>query len=137
MCIRDSSLSLSLTHTHTHSANDPVGALNYDTPPTRRAWIDRETGCTSTEYPGPADTKFQSCDVVQIELAPGWDNGAARVVPAHCANDDAKQCLRDADCASSTCSGHSLDNQVSHDYDYDRYRYDVARGLRLVDLLWA
>ena len=119
LCVDDSHTPTH-AHAHTRSANppfsgtfDPVGVVQYAGTGERDDFIDRSTGCASSEYPGPADAKFQSCDVVQIELAPGWDNGAARVVPAHCADDPAKQCLRDADCASSTCSGHSLDNQVS------------------------
>jgi hypothetical protein len=38
----------------------------------RNTLIDRTTSCHSDDYPGPADAKFQSCDVVQIDLAPGW-----------------------------------------------------------------
>jgi len=58
---------------------------------------------TTGSFPGPADAKFQSCDVVQVELAPGWGAGAAQLVAAHCANDASKQCIRDADCPGEIC----------------------------------
>lgn len=51
----------------------------------------RSQTCEQAGYAGPADAKFQSCDVVQIELAPGWGTGDAQLVAAHCANDQSKQ----------------------------------------------
>ena len=42
---------------------------------------------------------------VQVEMAPGWDNGGALLVVAHCLNDPSKQCNSDSDCLGSSCSG--------------------------------
>jgi len=38
-------------------------------------------------------------------MAPGWDNGGAQLVVAHCLNDPSRQCNSDSDCLDSSCSG--------------------------------
>jgi hypothetical protein len=88
---------------------DDKGKSVYDGKSCFHLGADFNGGCEShvADETEIIDARYQSCDVVQIYMTPGWEDPKPSLVHAHCSKDKNKMCVRDSDCAPSlgTCTG--------------------------------
>jgi len=72
--------------------------------------------CANLERLPPSNVlKYQSTDIVQIELAPGWDEGDFSLVPAVCEERTFQKCVRDYPGCTCTYAGDTTSQMPAVD----------------------